>query len=72
MKDQDWVWVCTCGTIIPREPEGRHQDDGVNAHVAQHRKEVAKTATEGWGSGRFPRPSCRRVRFRPHMRMRYR
>ncbi len=54
MKDQNWVWVCTCGTIIPRESEGRHQDGGVNAHAAQHRKEVAKTATEGWGFGPFP------------------
>lgn len=54
MNDQDWVWVCTCGALIPRETAGRHRDDAVNAHAAHHREEVAKTATGRWRSGLLP------------------
>ena len=49
-----WAWVCTCGAVIPRGPQGPHQADAVNAHARQHRHEVAASATEGWRFGPVP------------------
>ncbi len=41
MANKDWVWVCTCGAIIPHGPEGRHQYGAVKAHADQHRQAIA-------------------------------
>ncbi|MDA8204841.1 MAG: hypothetical protein M0Z36_02145 [Thermaerobacter sp.] len=54
MEHGDWVWVCDCGAHILTGPEGRHKYDAINAHAHQHRAEVGKTTTGGWGFGPFP------------------
>lgn len=54
MDHGDWGWVCNCGATIPRGPAGRYEHDAINAHVAQHRQEVAQTAAARGKSGSLP------------------
>ena len=67
MDHGNWQWVCNCGANIPCGPAGQHEHDAINAHAAQHRKEVAQTATGGWRFGPFPAEIIPRRNFPPQM-----
>lgn len=67
MDHGNWGWVCSCGATIARGTTVQHEHDGINAHAAHHRKEVAQTATGGWRFGPFPAEIIPQRDFPPQM-----
>lgn len=48
MEEEDWAWVCTCGAVIPRGPEGRERETA-QAHAAEHRFEISEAGGRKFG-----------------------
>lgn len=70
MEEEDWAWVCTCGAVIPRGPEGRERETA-QAHAAEHRFEISEAGGRKFGPvpttlvplGDFPSPSVCRMEW---------
>ena len=70
MEEEDWAWVCTCGAVIPRGPEGRERETA-QAHAAEHRVEIPEAGGQKFGPvpttlvppSEFPSPSVCRVEW---------